>query len=70
MDPITGLPPVTGPGTAPGVDPTAPATPATGAEGAVSDAQLEEYKAVAAGFVSQMYMTLWREAQRNGSNGG
>ena len=66
MDPITGLPPTTGPGATPGTEPTAPATQATDA---MSDAQLEEYKAVAAGFVSQMYMTIWREAQRNGSAG-
>lgn len=67
MDPITGLPPATGPGATPGADPVAPAP--TPADGAVTDAQMEEYKAVAAGFVSQMYMTIWREAQRNGSAG-
>ena len=61
MDPITGLP-ATPPPTAP--EPTAgPAAPA----GAVTDAQIENYKGVAAGFVSQMYLTIWREAQRNGS---
>lgn len=63
MDPITGLP-AAQPATAP--EPTAgPAAP----DGAASDAQIEDYKAVAAGFVSQMYMTIWREAQRNGSAG-
>lgn len=66
MDPITGLPPATGPGATPGADPAAPAAQPTDA---LTDAQLEQYKAVAAGFVSQMYMTLWREAQRNSGAG-
>ena len=63
MDPITGTP---------GIQPTGTPEPTTGPAapaGAANEAQIEEYKAVAAGFVSQMYMTIWREAQRNGSAG-
>ena len=62
MDPITGLPPATAPG---GADPATPATPAAQGDATVTDAQVEEFRSVAAGFVSQMYMTLWRESQRN-----
>ena len=38
-----------------------------GAGGQLTDQQLERYKGVAASFVQQMYMTMWREAQRNSS---
>ena len=41
----------------------------TEAEAQLTDQQLERYKAVAASFVSQMYLTMWREAQRNSNNG-
>ena len=42
-----------------GVDTAAPA------DGGLTDAQLAQYTDVAAAFVGQMYMTMWREAQRN-----
>ena len=42
---------------------------ATGTEAQLTDEQLDRYKAVAASFVSQMYLTMWREAQRNSNNG-
>ena len=67
MDPITGVA-----GGVPGAQPTGTPEPTAGPAApanATSDAQIEQYKAVAAGFVSQMYMTIWREAQRNGSAG-
>ena len=38
-----------------------------GTEAQLADQDLERYKAVAASFVQQMYMTMWREAQRNSS---
>ena len=37
----------------------------TPAEASITDEQLAQYTETAAAFVGQMYMTLWREAQRN-----
>lgn len=37
-----------------------------GGAGAGADARDAQFRAVATSFVSQMYLTIWREAQRNG----
>ena len=41
------------------------ASAAAATDGGMTDAELQQYTDVAAAFVGQMYMTLWREAQRN-----
>lgn len=46
----------------------APTEGVTGGEAQLSDRDMQRYTAVAAGFVQQMYMTMWREAQRNSGN--
>ena len=46
-------------------DATEGAEAAAPTDGGLTDAELQQYTDVAAAFVGQMYMTLWREAQRN-----
>ena len=57
----------------PAADPTANAVTtategATGTETQLTPEQQERYRSVASAFVGQMYMTMWREAQRNSGN--
>ena len=78
MDPIMGDPIVGATNTVPlqqpepavrpqAADPAAnaPAAAVDGGAGPGADAREEQFRAVAASFVSQMYLTIWREAQRN-----
>ena len=69
--PLQPTQPTNAPGAPEPVAQAADAAPggAEGAEAQLTDEQLERYKAVAASFVSQMYLTMWREAQRNSENG-
>ena len=74
MDPILGatqavpLEPArqpTGPTPATRTDATDGTAASAPADGGLTDAELQQYKDVAAAFVGQMYMKLWRDAQRN-----
>ena len=77
MDPITaattapslepGRPTLPGPDPATAAAGTGPVDPGAAAagDGTVSNQELAQLTEVAAAFVGQMYMTLWREAQRN-----
>ena len=79
MDPITAatnaVPLETNRPVAPTNDPTAVTNNTPGVENAggaaaetqLTDQQRERYTAVAVSFVQQMYITMWREAQRNSS---
>ena len=60
-------PPARADANAPAPNTVDPATGGTAAETQLTDEQLQRYTAVAASFVQQMYITMWREAQRNSS---